>query len=1020
MNDPRGSLWRVWDLHVHTPDSIIQKYGPRNEETWEKFLENLESLPHSIRVLGINDYIFLDGYRRVLAEKKKGRLSNIDLLLPVIELRLDKFGGTDSNLNRVNFHVIFSDELSTDTIQEQFINALTSNYVLSPEYDGSSIKWGGVPTKNSLEDLGNKIIESVPQAERRNFGTPIIEGFNALSVSLDNVRKILDGPYLKGKHLTAVGKTEWWNIKWNDKSIAEKKNIINFADLVFVASNGVKNYQMAKESLKAAGVNDRLLDCSDAHSLASSKEKDRLGNCFTWLKADPTFQGLRQVIIEPEERIFVGEIPQQVSAVENNKTKYVKSVSVKKVTGGNKTTSELWFNAETPLNHGLVAIIGNKGSGKSALGDILGLLGNSRQQRAFSFLHSEKFKKPPENKARFFEAKIEWESGESWVRNLDYTVDTSEVERIKYIPQNYFEDICNQLGSIEETAFDKELKKVIFSHVSEPDKLAKTSLDELISYKSGEIKDAINVAKRNLEKINRQIVDFEKQSTQDFRESLENQLNAKRSELKAVQASKPRTVKKPSKKAAQQSSSLKSLENKLQELQQEVIDNNDMLGLLTAQLNKMIKIEGKIGNFSGTVDDFFEEIEELTDEFELNIRAMITVKIDSKPLLNLKEKLSKEKERVQKLLDKKDQNSLYAQIERLGSEIEGKKEKLDKPSKDYQKYQDELSKWEKSIKDIEGSDRKPDTIFYLEKAIEKLSRIPEQINGLENKRLGYARKVYKLILKQKNILQELYAPVQKFISEHPDIGEKIELNFGASIMNLGFSDSLAEWINMSKAKFLSGHDGRKLLDDLVISHDFNDEESVIKFAEEVNDMLHSRHKYSESGSRPLAEILKNKKTVESLYDFLYAFEYLDARYVLKLGEKELKQLSPGERGALLIVFYLLIDLDTAPLIIDQPEHNLDNETLTRLLVPAIKKAKKRRQIIIITHNPILAVVCNADQIIAASLNIKSNYKLEYIAGSIESPAINKRIVDVLEGTMSSFDNRQRKYIREYLDTYIKQ
>jgi len=494
----------------------------------------------------------------------------------------------------------------------------------------------------------------------------------------------------------------------------------------------------------------------------------------------------------------------------------------------------------------------------------------------------------------------------------------------------------------------------------------------------------------------------------------------KKNELKAVQASKPKTVKKPSKKAVQQGSSLKLLEKNLQELQQEIIDNNDQLGLLTVKLNKIMKIEGKIGNFSGIVDNVFEEIEELTEGLDLDIKKLITIKVHSKPLIDLKEKLSNEKEHVQKLLDKKNQNSLYAQIEKLSGEIDGKKEKLDKPSKDHQKYQDELSKWEKSIKDIEGSDRKPGTIVYIEKAIEKLSRIPQQINGLENKRLGYARKIYKLILKQKNILQELYAPVQTFISEHPDIGEKIELNFGASIMNLGFSDSLAEWVNMSKAKFLSGYEGRKLLDDLVISHDFNDEESAMKFAEEVNDLLHSRHKYSESGGRPLAEILKNNKTVESLYDFLYAFEYLDARYVLKLGEKELKQLSPGERGALLIVFYLLIDLDAVPLIIDQPEHNLDNETLTRLLVPAIKKAKKRRQIIIITHNPILAVVCNADQVIAASLDIKGNYKLEYMTGSIENPATNKRIVDVLEGTMSSFDNRQRKYIREYLDTYIKQ
>ncbi len=1016
MNHPRGSLWRIWDLHVHTPDSIIQKYGPRNDETWDKFLKDLEALPPSVRVLGINDYIFLDGFRRVLAEKKRGRLANIELILPVIELRLDKFGGTDTNLNRVNFHVIFSEELSADTIQEQFINALSSHYMLSPKYDGALVQWGGLPTKNSLEDLGKKIIESVPQKERSQFGTPLIEGFNGLSISLENVCRVLDGPYLKGKHLTAVGKTEWWNIKWNDKSIAEKKNIINFADFVFIASDSVKNYQRAKESLKLAGVNDRLLDCSDAHSLALSQEKDRLGNCFTWVKADPTFQGLKQVLIETDERIFVGDVPPQLSMVDKNKTKYIKSLSVKKVSGISKATGEIWFNSDISMNHGLVAIIGNKGSGKSALGDILGLLGNSRQQEAFSFLSSAKFKKLPENKSKYFEAKLEWESGESVTRKLDYTIDASEVERIKYVPQNYFEDICNQLGSIEETAFDKELKKVIFSHVSEPDKLGKTNLDELIFYKSGEIKEAINSARQKLEKVNREIANLEKQLTKEFRESLENQLHAKRSELKAANASKPAVIKKPSKKGDQQSDSLKAQEKKIQDLQQQILENNDKFSLLTAQLNKIKKIEGKIVNFQATADEFFEEVEELAKGIELNIHEMITIRFNSQPLLDKTEKLNDEKKHLEKLLDKKDKSSLYAQIEKLKIELESKKEKLDKPSKNYQKYQDEMSKWENSIKDIEGSDKKPGTVVYLERAIEKLRKIPGQIKELEEKRLGYSRKIYRLTQKQKNILQELYAPVQTFISEHPDIGEKIELNFGASIMNLGFSDSLLEWINMAKARFLSGSEGKSLLDDLVTSYDFDNEDSALSFVEKVNNLLHSHQEHGNNEGRGMAEMLKNKKTVESLYDFLYSFEYLDARYVLKLGEKELQQLSPGERGALLIVFYLLIDLETVPLVIDQPEHNLDNETLTRLLVPAIKKAKARRQIIIITHNPILAVVCNADQVIAASLDIKDNYKLEYLTGAIENISINNRIVDVLEGTMLSFDNRQRKYVREYIES----
>ncbi len=81
MNDPAGSKWRKWDLHVHTPASIFQRYGGDTEQAWERFLQDLERLPDEFKVLGINDYLFIDGYKRLLKEKKQGRLKNIDLLL---------------------------------------------------------------------------------------------------------------------------------------------------------------------------------------------------------------------------------------------------------------------------------------------------------------------------------------------------------------------------------------------------------------------------------------------------------------------------------------------------------------------------------------------------------------------------------------------------------------------------------------------------------------------------------------------------------------------------------------------------------------------------------------------------------------------------------------------------------------------------------------------------------------------------------------------------------------------------
>jgi len=98
-----------------------------------------------------------------------------------------------------------------------------------------------------------------------------------------------------------------------------------------------------------------------------------------------------------------------------------------------------------------------------------------------------------------------------------------------------------------------------------------------------------------------------------------------------------------------------------------------------------------------------------------------------------------------------------------------------------------------------------------------------------------------------------------------------------------------------------------------------------------------------------------------------------------------------------------------PLQIDQPEGNLDNETIFEILVTCIKKAKKKRQIIIVTHNPNLAVVCDAELIICASLDVKNKNKVSYTTGSIENPSINKKIVDVLKGTQPAFDKRDSKY-----------
>lgn len=113
---------------------------------------------------------------------------------------------------------------------------------------------------------------------------------------------------------------------------------------------------------------------------------------------------------------------------------------------------------------------------------------------------------------------------------------------------------------------------------------------------------------------------------------------------------------------------------------------------------------------------------------------------------------------------------------------------------------------------------------------------------------------------------------------------------------------------------------------------------------------------------------------------------------------------------MLLIFYLLVDTDPTPLILDQPEENLDNQTVYSMLVPIIQRAKQTRQIVMVTHNANLAVCCDAEQIIHAEFDRAGGYALRYQSGAIESMELNKSVLNVLEGTTPAFVNRQAKYL----------
>jgi len=152
-------------------------------------------------------------------------------------------------------------------------------------------------------------------------------------------------------------------------------------------------------------------------------------------------------------------------------------------------------------------------------------------------------------------------------------------------------------------------------------------------------------------------------------------------------------------------------------------------------------------------------------------------------------------------------------------------------------------------------------------------------------------------------------------------------------------------------------------------------------------------------------------------EWLYSTHHVTIRYGVQYNGVAIEQLSPGTRGIVLLLLYLAIDrTDRRPLLIDQPEENLDPQSVFDDLVPHFREARKRRQVIIVTHNANLVVNTDADQVIVASSQPTGADKLptiEYQSGSLENPTIRTKVCEILEGGERAFLERERRYRLEW-------
>ena len=1020
-----GSIWRIWDLHVHTPASYEWSGAKFSNVTGQELNDlirsTLESMNNSkAEAFAIMDYWTFDGYnllKKYLQEHESFKFEK--KIFPGMELRCEAPADY-----RLNIHVLLSDEL-TDQNLADFKSKLTLTLINRPLSEDGLADCARNLTDDKIRPYG-----SSQEEVRRDRATAIKVGSKVALIKRDSIYEAIES-MPKNSALLMVPWEPYHgleSIDWKEHPMVvsevmlradiwetRKSAIIN----LFHGKKTEENKRYLENFFSSIGGKPRpAVSGSDAHSeknygvFPTNKEGERT----TWIKSTLSFQGLLQTVNEPSNRVYIGKKPPQLEMIEKRPTYYISNVSVKKFS--QSTLDEKWFDFEIPINPSMVSIIGNKGAGKSALLDIIGLLGNTKNSDHFSFLNADKFRNQKKNKSSHFIGTLTWADGKTNNQELSKNPESTTAELVKYIPQSYLEKICNEVDISNRSQFTEELEAVIFSHVPTENRLSFFSLKELIEHCRRETDDKIRDLRKELSEINREIVECERKASDAYKAKVQGDLELIQRKVEVKKEQKPKEVAMPATDPDDPGlrpllESLAKCAEQKKKFETELDEEKNKISIYAVDLDRIRIAKETIENLKDQISSTEQKVNDSIGHLNVTFQDLFSFSISTEMLSGLSNDLSQKKKKSELLINPDNQEGVPAKIKTLETEYEELSSKLEGPNKAYQDYRAELEKWQQELNDLIGSEGQPDSLKFQEKMVADLPKVLSNLTGLKLNRKNKVEEIFNKISELSKRFEEFYAPVQAFSERHQLIAERFKPEFSVKFSAVTFYDKFISKINRQKAgSFYGSEDSEKAIKELISATQFSERDEAIAFVERIVDMLHLDYRTDELAKRKPEEQLKQNVSLSDLYDLISGLEYINLGYSLKLQGKELRALSPGERGALLLMFYLLVDKSEIPLLIDQPEENLDNQTVFSLIGECLKEAKQKRQIIIVTHNPNLAVACDSEQIICSTRDPDNQNKITYSCGAIENPRINKLLLDILEGTEPAFDNRDSKYQRK--------
>ncbi|MDO8556852.1 MAG: hypothetical protein Q7R98_00075 [Candidatus Jorgensenbacteria bacterium] len=949
---PKGSVWRQWDLHVQTIldddyvslDQYYKSIKEVNLAGWQQFIGKVGGETNAILY---DSKTYFNDANLAKNERCQNYVRNLFAYLDVFHPRLECIGITDHNyfdeqlldtfieyskrtqckvipgveINCQGIHMLlfFPDKLYQKSTFSDGIHAFLVKFNIN-----NRTNTNGVLTTTSAD------IKDILDEAKRNNGIVIYPHCNSTN-GLFQARTSMDRTHLA--------------------------DIFNHQKINLLQSQHHRSSIVISEYIKSNTSLVAKFCChisSDARSLHDYGRSDQDGN-YLWIKADPTFEGLKQIIYEPEQRIFVG-----LQRPEEKKSYFI----IDKVRFLDNSSDIKFGSDPIEINQNLTTIIGGKSTGKSLLlyyiaktidkQEVKNRMVDSGIPVQYDFDNSPGFN---------FE--VTWLDGQRTLLNAptDSAEGESKERKILYIPQRYLNTLSESNIRSRE-ALNEFVLSVILQDLTINEKYQETVREIKTTAKS--IPTAIN----------------ELFSDQDDIKKIEEELK--------------------------QTGDEKGIENYIQTLQKQADEIKLKSGLSDAQIIQYGELVDKEKTINAQVSHLEEDkkmVRNLRSIILEQVTGIQSITSEYETYLNDTDIKAKFKAELKAL------DSFAPTVESaISNLLNAVDAKITTHNFELTRINAELGPLLAKVQLQSELRQKSDAI---NKEQQKLNEIAIKRNNLKAKKTSHEKKAKAIIDSYKQIIAKYEGIRNEFKTFESRFGD---ITLG---VHVGFND---DSFNSNVIKeFLSKRDLKRVIAEAEWGEEFVYRYDPTKHLTNITAMF-------DGLIDGTINTVKNRQAKDAVTKLLDDYFYLDFRIFYK--NDSLDKMSPGKKGLVLLQLLINLSNEEWPILLDQPEDDLDNRSVYDDLVEFLKKKKLKRQIIIVTHNPNLVVGADGEESVVANQSGQEvgrdnkKYHFEYVSGALENafelsatqqPAIlfrkgiRQHVCEILEGGKEAFQKREQKY-----------